>query len=114
MWGRGEYGRLGLGDKSGSSKLRPQKVRLAGRQAGPRCRAATLPLRFECWPCQHGVATATHTPRPPLGLFQSTPPQPANCNAIQPGAQPNPHPLQVKELEGRRQSIPTSAGAYPQ
>ena len=26
-WGRGEYGRLGLGDKSGSSKLRPAKVR---------------------------------------------------------------------------------------
>ncbi len=26
MWGRGEYGRLGLGDKSGSSKLRPAKV----------------------------------------------------------------------------------------
>jgi alpha-tubulin suppressor-like RCC1 family protein len=25
-WGRGEYGRLGLGDRSGSSKLRPQKV----------------------------------------------------------------------------------------
>ncbi|GIL50419.1 hypothetical protein Vafri_6548 [Volvox africanus] len=27
VWGRGEYGRLGLGDRSGSSKLRPQKVR---------------------------------------------------------------------------------------
>jgi len=26
MWGRGEYGRLGLGDKSGSSKLRPAKI----------------------------------------------------------------------------------------
>lgn len=26
-WGRGEYGRLGLGDRTGSSKLRPQKVR---------------------------------------------------------------------------------------
>jgi Regulator of chromosome condensation (RCC1) repeat len=26
VWGRGEYGRLGLGDKSGSSKLRPAKV----------------------------------------------------------------------------------------
>eukprot|EP01025_Chloroclados_australasicus_P016188 TRINITY_DN18019_c0_g1_i2.p1 TRINITY_DN18019_c0_g1~~TRINITY_DN18019_c0_g1_i2.p1 ORF type:complete len:499 (-),score=79.40 TRINITY_DN18019_c0_g1_i2:435-1931(-) len=25
-WGRGEYGRLGLGDRKGSSKLRPQKV----------------------------------------------------------------------------------------
>ncbi len=25
-WGRGEYGRLGLGDKSGASKLRPTKV----------------------------------------------------------------------------------------
>jgi len=25
-WGRGEYGRLGTGDRSGSSKLRPQKV----------------------------------------------------------------------------------------
>lgn len=27
VWGRGEYGRLGLGDRTGSSKLRPQKVR---------------------------------------------------------------------------------------
>lgn len=27
VWGRGEYGRLGLGDKSGSSKLRPHKVK---------------------------------------------------------------------------------------
>lgn len=27
VWGRGEYGRLGLGDKSGSSKLRPQKLK---------------------------------------------------------------------------------------
>lgn len=26
VWGRGEYGRLGLGDKSGSSKLRPTLV----------------------------------------------------------------------------------------
>lgn len=26
IWGRGEYGRLGLGDKSGSSKLRPTKI----------------------------------------------------------------------------------------
>lgn len=26
VWGRGEYGRLGLGDKVGSSKLRPTKV----------------------------------------------------------------------------------------
>lgn len=26
VWGRGEYGRLGLGDKTGSSKLRPTKV----------------------------------------------------------------------------------------
>ncbi|KAL4527306.1 hypothetical protein Ndes2526B_g08991 [Nannochloris sp. 'desiccata'] len=26
MWGRGEYGRLGLGDRSGSSKLRPAKI----------------------------------------------------------------------------------------
>eukprot|EP00197_Chlamydomonas_leiostraca_P014556 CAMPEP_0202864320 /NCGR_PEP_ID=MMETSP1391-20130828/4611_1 /ASSEMBLY_ACC=CAM_ASM_000867 /TAXON_ID=1034604 /ORGANISM="Chlamydomonas leiostraca, Strain SAG 11-49" /LENGTH=825 /DNA_ID=CAMNT_0049544055 /DNA_START=66 /DNA_END=2539 /DNA_ORIENTATION=+ len=26
-WGRGEYGRLGIGDRSGSSKLRPHKVR---------------------------------------------------------------------------------------
>jgi hypothetical protein len=26
VWGRGEYGRLGLGDKTGSSKPRPQKV----------------------------------------------------------------------------------------
>ncbi|KAI3428794.1 hypothetical protein D9Q98_007613 [Chlorella vulgaris] len=26
VWGRGEYGRLGLGDRTGSSKLRPQKV----------------------------------------------------------------------------------------
>ena len=25
-WGRGEYGRLGLGDKSGSTRLRPHKV----------------------------------------------------------------------------------------
>lgn len=25
-WGRGEYGRLGIGDTSGSSKLRPHKV----------------------------------------------------------------------------------------
>ncbi|EFN58370.1 hypothetical protein CHLNCDRAFT_20698, partial [Chlorella variabilis] len=27
VWGRGEYGRLGLGDRTGSSKLRPQKVK---------------------------------------------------------------------------------------
>jgi alpha-tubulin suppressor-like RCC1 family protein len=27
VWGRGEYGRLGLGDRAGSSRLRPQKVR---------------------------------------------------------------------------------------
>lgn len=27
VFGRGEYGRLGLGDRSGTSKLRPQKVR---------------------------------------------------------------------------------------
>ena len=27
MWGRGEYGRLGLGDRAGSSKLRPTKVK---------------------------------------------------------------------------------------
>lgn len=27
MFGRGEYGRLGMGDKSGSSKLRPTKIR---------------------------------------------------------------------------------------
>jgi hypothetical protein len=27
VWGRGEYGRLGLGDKSGSSRLRPQKLK---------------------------------------------------------------------------------------
>ncbi len=26
-WGRGEYGRLGIGDPTGSSKLRPHKVR---------------------------------------------------------------------------------------
>ena len=26
VWGRGEYGRLGLGDKAGASKLRPTKV----------------------------------------------------------------------------------------
>lgn len=26
VWGRGEYGRLGLGDKTGSSKLRPRLV----------------------------------------------------------------------------------------
>ncbi len=26
VWGRGEYGRLGLGDKSGSSKLRATQV----------------------------------------------------------------------------------------
>lgn len=26
VWGRGEYGRLGLGDRSGSSKLRPQRL----------------------------------------------------------------------------------------
>lgn len=26
VWGRGEYGRLGLGDRSGSSKLRATKV----------------------------------------------------------------------------------------
>ena len=26
MWGRGEYGRLGLGDRSGSSKLRATEV----------------------------------------------------------------------------------------
>ena len=26
MWGRGEYGRLGLGDRSGSSKLRATQV----------------------------------------------------------------------------------------
>ena len=25
-WGRGEYGRLGIGDKTGSSKLRPKRV----------------------------------------------------------------------------------------
>ena len=29
IWGRGEYGRLGIGDKTGSSKLRPYKVREA-------------------------------------------------------------------------------------
>lgn len=27
IWGRGEYGRLGIGDRTGSSKLRPQKVK---------------------------------------------------------------------------------------
>ena len=27
VWGRGEYGRLGLGDRTGSSKLRPQRVK---------------------------------------------------------------------------------------
>lgn len=27
VWGRGEYGRLGVGDRTGSSKLRPQPVR---------------------------------------------------------------------------------------
>lgn len=27
IWGRGEYGRLGLGDKSGASRLRPQKLK---------------------------------------------------------------------------------------
>ena len=27
MWGRGEYGRLGLGDKGGSSRLRPCRVK---------------------------------------------------------------------------------------
>ena len=27
VWGRGEYGRLGLGDKGGSSRLRPCKVK---------------------------------------------------------------------------------------
>lgn len=26
VWGRGEYGRLGLGDTSGSSRLKPHKV----------------------------------------------------------------------------------------
>lgn len=26
VWGRGEYGRLGLGDKGGASKLRPTRV----------------------------------------------------------------------------------------
>lgn len=26
VWGRGEYGRLGIGDRTGSSKLRPHKV----------------------------------------------------------------------------------------
>lgn len=41
VWGRGEYGRLGLGDRTGSSKLRPQKARGAAsgcRGAGPRGR----------------------------------------------------------------------------
>jgi alpha-tubulin suppressor-like RCC1 family protein len=27
VWGRGEYGRLGVGDRTGSSKLRPTAVR---------------------------------------------------------------------------------------
>lgn len=27
VWGRGEYGRLGVGDRTGSSKLRPHEVR---------------------------------------------------------------------------------------
>ena len=27
VWGRGEYGRLGVGDRTGSSKLRPHPVR---------------------------------------------------------------------------------------
>ena len=27
VWGRGEYGRLGLGDRTGSSKLRPTRVK---------------------------------------------------------------------------------------
>lgn len=27
VWGRGEYGRLGLGDRSGSSKLRATHVK---------------------------------------------------------------------------------------
>ena len=27
MWGRGEYGRLGLGDRSGSSRLRATLVK---------------------------------------------------------------------------------------
>jgi hypothetical protein len=34
VWGRGEYGRLGLGDRSGSSKLRATPV--AFREPGTR------------------------------------------------------------------------------
>jgi alpha-tubulin suppressor-like RCC1 family protein len=33
VWGRGEYGRLGIRDRTGSSKLRPFKV-------GPHCQPA--------------------------------------------------------------------------
>ncbi len=59
VWGRGEYGRLGLGDRSGSSKLRPHKVRgleshvvvqvrptrVRVRVKGTRVRAVTYSLR---------------------------------------------------------------------
>ena len=32
MWGRGEYGRLGLGDSRGTSKLRPHSVDMEGHR----------------------------------------------------------------------------------
>ena len=43
MWGRGEYGRLGLGDKSGSSKLRPTLVQsISGERWVCKWRAVVL------------------------------------------------------------------------
>lgn len=63
VWGRGEYGRLGLGDRTGSSKLRPQKVgglteplpgRLAAAAAGwLRSLCITIPAACSGCPCAH-------------------------------------------------------------
>ncbi len=45
VWGRGEYGRLGLGDRTGSSKLRPTRVK---GMANHRCTLKPPRLASSC------------------------------------------------------------------
>lgn len=51
VWGRGEYGRLGVGDRTGSSKLRPQPVRGLEAHTIVQVRASWLAFCYSCLHC---------------------------------------------------------------
>lgn len=87
VWGRGEYGRLGLGDRTGSSKLRPQKVSSEVQAAGwPPVRRWDL--------CRAQLLGTVGHPQPILqGISPACPALTYACPAS---------PPQVKALEGHR------------